>query len=215
MDHSIGRLMETLKCMDCVEDTIVIFASDNGAKTDDVYEDTSLYPGRYPKMPRTGSNDPLRGCKAQAYEGGIRTPALVSWPGTVKPRRIDTPMHIVDWFATFAAMLGRDIYDDEGLDGVDIMSILKDDAAPEERALYWNINMNCFAVRKGAWKLLVNADRASGKTELYNIDEDPRERVDLSEKQPALVAELEKELARCRERDASLLHPEVRDSAKR
>ncbi len=77
-DHAVGRLVEALKCLDQVESTIVIFASDNGAVTTYPSQDTPKYPGRYDDMPRTGSNYPLRGHKAQLYEGGIRTPAAIS-----------------------------------------------------------------------------------------------------------------------------------------
>ena len=97
MDAAVGRMIEALDKTGQRDHTIVIFTSDNGAQID---WKGGQYPPPNPHLTNFSSNKPLRGAKSTAYEGGIRVPALVSWPGVVKSRKISTPLHIVDWMPT-------------------------------------------------------------------------------------------------------------------
>ena len=85
MDYAVGQLIEALECTGQYENTIVVFSSDNGAPTACSIQEMNRYPGWQEETPRLGSNLPLRGQKAQMYEGGIRTPTLISWPGVLQP----------------------------------------------------------------------------------------------------------------------------------
>ncbi len=91
MDHAVGRLVESLRRTDQIANTLVVFTSDNGALESDTLGQSQLYPGYQEASPRLGSNLPLRGNKAQLYEGGIRTPSLVSLARHSGPRQGDDP----------------------------------------------------------------------------------------------------------------------------
>jgi arylsulfatase A-like enzyme len=191
MDHAVGRLVETLKCLDRIHNTIVVFVSDNGASTSTLGDDTRLYPGWHEDMPRTGSNYPLRGTKATVYEGGIRTPAAVMWPSVWAPRKVAEPLHIVDWMPTFAALLGVEPPVDPCWDGKNILPLLNGEVETlGSRPLYWNLTHNRFAVRYEGWKL-IQIEREWGlQRELYHIAEDPYEERDLAARHPEIVERL-------------------------
>ena len=202
MDHSLGRMIETLKRLDQVENTIVVFASDNGAGTTNPSADTAKYPGRHEDMPRTGSNYPLRGHKAQLYEGGIRTPGAIVWPGRLKPFKLRQPLHMVDWMPTFAALLGCEPPSDPRWDGADVLPLLSGERAEApERPLYWNLTHSRFALRLGAWKLICRERNTGYDWELFNIAEDPLEERDLSSRHPDIVERLLDQIARQRRLD--------------
>jgi len=88
LDSAVGEIVESLKCLSQLENTIIVFTSDNGAVTYNPSRDTIKYPGKYYDTPRLGSNYPLRGHKAQLYEGGIRTPAAVFWQHQLQPTKM-------------------------------------------------------------------------------------------------------------------------------
>lgn len=201
MDHNVGRLIEALKESEQLENTLVIFTSDNGAVTYDPSKDTALYPGHQEDMPRTGSNGELRGHKAQIYEGGIRTPAAVSWPGTLSSSKVCEPIQMVDWLPTLAKLIGSKEHDDSW-DGQDIFKILQGKASsPVDRIFYWNLNHNWFGIRKNGWKLIFKEDVNS--TELFHINKDPLEKIDLAREHPEIVEDLMLCLANERKRDDS------------
>lgn len=198
MDHCVGQLVEKLKILNQLDNTIIIFASDNGASTKNGFQDTALYPGRHDDMPRTGSNYPLHGNKAQVFEGGIRTPACISWAGKLKPRKHNLPIHIADWLPTFASILDHDLGNEISLDGQDISSIIFDDVDTDyQRTLYWNLNHSRFAVRKGDWKLIVRED----ETYLFDIKNDPLEERNQVINHPEIVESLKTTLAQLHQND--------------
>jgi arylsulfatase A-like enzyme len=163
-------------------------------------------------MPRTGSNYPLRGHKGQLYEGGIRTPAAISWPAALKPGRVTTPVHIADWVPTLAALASLER--DAGLlgaplDGTDVSEALRDPGLRSERPpMYWNLRHARFAVRDGAWKLIRRLRKDSTDTELYDVEADPLEERDVAEDNPTRVQELINLLERLRADDDTLARPE-------
>jgi arylsulfatase A-like enzyme len=191
LDYNIGRMIEHLKCLDQIHDTIVIFVSDNGASTAHLGTDTAKYPGWHEDMPRRGNNDPLRGTKATVWEGGIRTPASIMWRSVLEPGKLETPLHIVDWMPTLAALLGCDVPDDPQWDGIDIWPLITGEVTEEpDRPLYWNLQHSRFAVRHEGWKLIHRQRESGPETLLFHIDTDPLEEYDVAADHPQVVNEL-------------------------
>ena len=210
MDHAIGQLVEVLERTCQRDDTIVVFASDNGAIPGDPLHDTDKYPGRHEEMPRLGSNLPLRGQKAQMYEGGIRTPALINWPGTLQPRKLKHPVQVVDWMPTFAALVGYTPAVDPRWDGVDIGPLLKGQVEQvDRRAMFWNFRGNSFGVRQGDWKLITGEEMDPGQAELFNLGADPYETRNLAAREPERVHQLLEIVAAERQLDGTSRRSDV------
>ncbi len=168
MDRRIGDVMAKLKELGIDDNTLVIFTSDNGG---------AWYNG----MPDL--NAPFRGWKATFFEGGIRTPLFMRWPGRIAPgtQRADTTGHI-DIFSTIAAAAGAKVPGDRVIDSENIL------AGPAQRqAMFWRSG-DYRAVRAGDWKLQVT--KRPEKARLYNLAVDPTERHDLAASDPARVAAL-------------------------
>ena len=202
LDHSVGRLIETLKLLEQETNTIVIFASDNGGVTRNPSNDVAKYPGWHEDMPRTGCNAPLRGHKGQVYEGGVRTPAAMMWPSRLQRRVVRRPIQMVDWAPTFAALLGAQPPADSLWDGVNVWPLISGESdEPRERVMYWNLQHNRFAVREGDWKLIHRERNTGPETELYNIALDPLEERNVVADNPGVVARLMKRLAEQRALD--------------
>lgn len=189
MDDGIGKIIRALERTGQRENTLVIFASDNGGQHS--WHSETEYRGKYADKPHSvlGNNFPLRGWKTELYEGGIRVPAFANWPGTLKPGVVDAPVHISDWLPTLCSLSGSQQHlQPLDLDGENIWPLLTGELqkAPE-RSLYWKI-AGYFAVRKGDWKLLVH--RKSEAVELYDLKTDFRESQDISGEHPDKVAQL-------------------------
>lgn len=172
-DKGVGKLMETLDRLELTENTIVWFLSDNGG------------------MKRTSDNRPLRGAKWASYEGGLRVPFVVSWPGHVKPNTVlDAPVTSLDIGATSVALSGGNL-SKTNIDGVDISAYMTglNKGAPHKE-LFWrigrNFNEKSGVLRVGDYKLIVKND----KVQLFNLKEDLSETTDLSKKQPERVQEM-------------------------
>ena len=181
------------------ENTLILFTSDNGGQHS--WHSETEYRGKYADKPHTvlGNNYPLRGWKGDLYEGGIRVPAFVNWPGRLNSGAIDFPVHISDWLPTLCELIGTETPSGHTLDGQSIWPLLVGEKqAAEDRPIYWKIKSH-YAVRKGNWKLLLN--RNSNKAELYNLKNDFRETQDLSENNPEKVAYLMELLERFKEGD--------------
>ena len=199
MDDGIGRIVDALNHTGQRKNTLIVFVSDNGGQKS--WQSKSQYKGRYADKPHTvlGDNLPLRGWKGQVYEGGIRVPALANWPGTLKPGKVTTPAHIVDWMPTLCKLTGYAPDKDLNWDGCDIWPLLSGVGGPlGPRTLYWKIP-GASAVRHGAWKLIVAGN--GEKAELYNLADDPYEKQDLAQQHPQRVNDLKLLLARITEHD--------------
>lgn len=191
-DRQVGRLLDGLKELGMDENTIVIFASDNGA--------LPTFQGE-----RSGG---LRGSKLSLYEGGIRMPFIVRWPAGIPAGVVDKKSLIngVDLFPTFCALGGATLPKGVNLDGQNLSASFQGRTAKHKGLLFWEYgrNTNSFAfakgkdrspnlaVRDGQWKLLLNADGTGA--ELYDLEADPNEDADLAEKNPRIVKRLSKEL---------------------
>jgi arylsulfatase A len=173
LDKSVGEIMGALKKEGLLENTLVVFTSDNGGYIN--------YSGGFQNI---SSNGPLRGQKAQVYEGGHRVPAIVSWPNKIKAGVSSQTTHSTDWFPTFAKLAGISISNIQ-LDGLDLAPLLFEGKALEDRRLFWRIRGN-WAIRSGPWKLV----HANDKTELYNLADDIGETKDLASSMPARVKRL-------------------------
>ena len=179
MDAGIGKIIDALEESGQRDKTLVLVISDNGGQFS--WHSNTEYHGDYANKPHVvlGNNYPLRGWKGDLYEGGIRVPAIVNWPGKLKPGAVDFPIHISDWLPTLCNLTGseKNLQSLKKRDGQNIWLYLTNQKNAEERALYWKTGQQ-FAVREGNWKLVVNSK--TNKAELYNVESDFREAEDVS-----------------------------------
>lgn len=219
LDNSIGRLVAALDRLGQRDRTMVVFLSDNGG-VDIAYSPRrfSQAQGATPPTPtelaierREFSNAPLRMGKGSHYEGGIRVPCLVRWPGVIAPGLVsDVPIHVVDWLPTLLAAAGGRAPARHPVDGVDLAPVFRGGAAPE-RALFWYMPFYevrwgatpAAIVREGDWKLIEyfgdHFDAAGRyipepKLELFNLRHDLGERHDRSAREPSRVRALQLQL---------------------
>ena len=186
VDWVVGRVMQALKETGIDENTLIVFASDNGcspaARIDDM-----IAKGHYP-------NYIYRGAKADLYDGGHRIPLIVSWPKKITHHKVDQIVCLTDFFSTFAALTGYKVKNDEGEDSYDISQLLFDPDNKNEirEAVVHHSITGAFSIRKGEWKLLLSpgsggwsAPRPEDETpdmpnyQLYNMNEDISEKVNL------------------------------------
>jgi arylsulfatase A-like enzyme len=177
LDGYVGRLLAELERLGLASDTIVFFTSDNG-------------PVRAPRAEVLGSAGGLRGHKSTLYEGGIRVPMLVRWPGRVSAGRVsDEPWMFADFLPTCAELAGLPV--PAGLDGRSVLPVLLGRAETlGERPFYWEFPRDRLhqAARLGRWKAVrYGMDRP---IELYDLATDPAETTDVAARQPAAVATL-------------------------
>lgn len=175
MDRASGQILDKLEELGLDENTIVVFANDNGGPTD-----------------KNGSvNLPLSGTKSNHLEGGIRVPFLIRWPEKLEAGVYDYPVSTLDLLPTFVNAGGGDADTISNIDGVDLIPYItgENDGRPHE-FLYWK--KDCRAVvRHGDWKLLRFPDRPA---ELYNIAEDISEHNNLASQYPEKVKEMYKQI---------------------
>ncbi|MDP6119076.1 MAG: sulfatase-like hydrolase/transferase [Planctomycetota bacterium] len=195
MDDAIGQMLSALKRTGQWENTMVLFTSDNGGSGG--WRPTGKYPGKYEASPVLGNNLPLRGRKGSVYEGGIRVPACISWPGVLKPGKVTEPIHIVDWMPTLLSLLSYKVEEDLGWDGMNVWPLLTGKQAElEDREFYFKRGSST-ALRYGDWKLVQSGRRQ----ELFNLANDPNEKSNVAPEQKELVALLSGRLNRQRARD--------------
>jgi arylsulfatase A-like enzyme len=185
-DESVGRILDRLDRLGLSERTAVVFVSDNGGLS-------TLLRGRT-SMPT--SNVPLRAGKGWLYEGGVRAPLIVRWPGVAGGGRvIDLPTTTMDLFPTFLDMAALPTRPADHVDGVSLAGLLGGGDEPRDRPLFWHFphyhgsgNRPSSSVRSGAYKLVEWLE--DGRVELFDLDTDPGETRDLASERPDRVAEL-------------------------
>ncbi|MBD3181433.1 sulfatase-like hydrolase/transferase [Candidatus Poribacteria bacterium] len=210
MDHAVGQLVESVVRRCEMDKTIIVFTSDNGAIPEYSPGDLSKYPGWQEATPRLGSNLPLRGQKAQLYEGGIRTPSLISWPSVLEPRKIEHPMHIVDWMPSFTKLVNYTPKEDPMWDGKDIWPLISgEEEEAEERSIFWNFRGTEFCLRRGNWKLITNENMNPKNSQLYNISEDPYETHDFIKEKPDMVRDMLDEISQERQLDGVSVRDDI------
>ena len=190
MDHNVGRVLQTLDEYGLSENTVVIMTSDNGGVDFPVR-------GILPT-----SNHPLRSGKGTLYEGGIRVPLIVRWPGRTQANtKSHAPVISQDFLPTFAEAFDLEMANPDTLDGVSLLEHFSEFAKPiAARNLYWHFphyytrNTPCSAIRHEQWKLLYFYE--TGEVELYDLKRDLGERRDQSataaERAEHLLAELQR-----------------------
>ena len=173
MDDAIGQVMDALDRKGVLDDTLVMFLNDNGGTQS------------------AGWNEPYRGKKSGFFEGGIRVPAVLRWPGQIPSgSESDALLHAVDLFPTFAGLAGADTEAGLPLDGLDAWEAIAEGAeSPRDEVVY-----ALGVIRAGDWKLIEADvdlyDPAPGSVLLYNIEEDPYEQTNRAASETEKVAEL-------------------------
>lgn len=200
VDNSVGRILDELEELGLSENTLVAYFSDNGGlisrfdripllakERQHIYEgDTLLYVA--------SSNTPLRAEKGTVYEGGIREPMILRWPGTLDPGKLNHALvSSVDFLPTFADLAGIDLPAEQVFDGISMVDILEGSAPNPERAIFWHYPVYhhdepASVIRKGKWKLIHNL--VNDRLFLYDLENDIGESTDLSQANPELTDEL-------------------------
>lgn len=179
LDHSIGRIVNSLRRSGQLRNTLILFAGDNGGE-------------------RFSYQWPLTGQKASVNEGGIRVPMMLSWPGEIAPRQLDdAPVYTQDWTATLLELAGAEAHADYPLDGVSLVEHLLRRRGIPERDMFWRME-DGRALRRGNLKYA----RIDGTDRLYDLASDVREQADLAAKRPDDLAALRRAWERI---DATLL----------
>jgi arylsulfatase A-like enzyme len=181
VDRGVGDILQALRSQGLEQNTIVIFTNDNGGVG-------------------LSHSAPLFHRKFSAWEGGIRVPALIRWPGRIPAGTVSAQVGItMDLTASILAATATPVPSDARLDGINLLPILQGAAPEVERTLFWRtggpspVNMNQKAVRSGDWKLLI--DGAVTRIFLFNVKADPGEREDLFARRQEIAQRLQQRLA--------------------
>lgn len=194
LDDAVGQVRSALRGAGLDKNTCVFFMSDNGA----THEERADHRGR---PYEGGSNRPYRGWKGSLFEGGMRVPAILSWPGAVRPGVVADALAAIDFAPTF---LGRV---PPSLDGMNVSGLLKDRSPIPERTLFWEYDKQ-LAARSGPWKLLTShREFLNGPlTEsewLSDLRDDPGEKRNVAGMHPDIVASLKRKMTAWKQENAS------------
>jgi arylsulfatase A-like enzyme len=186
VDQGVGRMTKALDELKLSEKTVVVFTSDNGG------------------LSKNTSNAPFRVGKGSAYEGGVRIPLIVSWPGTIAPgTACDVPVVTPDWYPTMLDLAGAKPLPSQVVDGMSLAPLLRGKDAPKREAIYWHYPhyhgggaTPYGAIRQGDWRLVEFFE--DNHVELYNLRNDVGEAKDLAAEMPEKARELQRKLAEWR-----------------
>lgn len=184
IDEGIGMVMNKLQKLGIADNTLIVFTGDNGGES------------------RVTENGPLRAGKSTLYEGGIRIPLVIRWPGKVKPGSVcRTPTMNIDFYSTFAEIVGAELGARQRVDGVSVLPLLKGHSISRD-ALYWHYPLDkphflggrsSGAVRCGQWKLIEFFE--DQRLELYNLADDVGEKNNVVQEYPDKVRQLHQQLS--------------------
>jgi len=183
VDDSVGRIMKKLEALKLSENTILFFTSDNGG------------------LLRSTSNVPLRAGKGSAYEGGVRVPLIIRWPGVTRPgSTCDVPVISTDFFPTLLAMAGAKDDSQRAVDGESLVPLLRQSGSLRRDAIYWHYPhyhpggaIPYSAIRRGDFRLIEFFE--DNHIELYDLKNDIGEKEDLAAKMPEKAEQLRSRLA--------------------
>lgn len=174
LDEAVGRVLDALAARAVLDRTLVVFLSDNGG--------SSLL---------GGSNKPLRGAKSELWEGGVRVPAIASWPGVLPAWAVrQTPVHVIDLFPTFVRLAGGSLEQPLPLDGLDAWPAIARGEPLARQELLINAQAHQSALLAGDLKLVRTQSIEGPRVELYDVAADPGEKRDLAPRMRERVDEL-------------------------
>jgi arylsulfatase A len=185
--------MKTLERLKIAENTLVILCSDNGPVLDDGYKDQAVE-----KLGDHKPSGPYRGGKYSVYEGGTRTPFIASWKGKILPGVSDEMVCTIDIAASFAALTGTPIQENEFPDSFDVSEALLGKAGAKGRdhlIQQDNGSVGKFGYRAGQWKL-VSLGSKTQKLELFDLSKDPSENTDVIKDNPEIAEQMKERLAK-------------------
>ena len=183
VDESVGRVMDALKKLKKLDNTLVIFTSDNGG------------------FAKATNHAPLRGNKGSYYEGGIRVPFIIRWSGVAKAGHVsDVPVISMDLYPTCLTAAGLPPHPAQHRDGLDLLPLVNGSGTLKRDALHWHYphynshpsSVPSSVLRKGNWKLIETFDPEG--VELYHLGRDLSETTNLATREPAQLKELRREL---------------------
>lgn len=242
IDWSTGKILEALRELGLDEQTVVVFTSDNGAaargggmaakggKAANAKK-AGAEAGRFPGRSYGGSNGVLRGGKGGTFEGGVRVPLAVRWPGGIAGgREVTTPVSLMDLFPTFAKLAGAALPEGRIYDGRDLRPYFTAEGRDEPRTIYHYFGYQAQAIREGRWKLFVKVDkrpdpvprslwyehqprvfenqhRLLAEPLLYDLEADIGETRDMAKAHPEIVARLTATMAAHEAKLRSTLRP--------
>jgi arylsulfatase A-like enzyme len=187
LDDSVGRVLDALQQQALDANTIVIFTSDNGG----------LHVLESPNTPAT-HNTPYRAGKGYLYEGGLRAPLIIRWPGQIPPQVAPWIMSNLDWTPTLMEFVGGAA--PEGVDGISMAKSLREQTPPPDRPFFFHFphytnqgSRPAGAIRDGDWKLIEYYD--NGALELFNVVKDASELQDVHEAETTRTQEMRQRLA--------------------
>ncbi len=208
-DQSLGQVVDALKAQGIDDNTLLVFFSDNGGHA--IYTNMA----------------PLRGSKGSFYEGGIREPLVMWWPGQIQPGTCSTPVTGMDFYPTFARLAQAE-RPNQPVDGMDVMPLAWGTGQLADRDLFWHFpaylegylpgqvwrTTPVSVIRSGQWKLLHYYE--TGLNELYNLETDPYETTNLAGEQEQVTEDLLKRLRKWQKETGALipteLNPRYRES---
>ncbi len=181
MDKAVGEIISALDDEGLRKNTLIVFSSDNGG----------------PNPARITSNGKLRAGKGTVYEGGVRVAAFAHWEGSLKPRAVNEPLHMVDWYPTLLKLTGARLEQKLPVDGLNIWPVLAEGNRSPHEAILINAAPDGGAIRVGDWKLVVTQSGQRGRrrqrqaaqasVELFNLATDPGEAENLALGNPEKV----------------------------
>jgi arylsulfatase A-like enzyme len=189
MDEQIGRVIAALEQKGMLDNTLIIFQSDNGGTRD------AMFAGAITDMSKVvlpANNGPYRSGKGTLYEGGTRVAALAAWPGHIKEgSTVNEMIHTVDLYPTLLGIAGGNLGKAKPLDGVDVWGTITEGKPSPRTEIVYNIEPFRAAIRDGDWKLVWRTQLPQS-VELYNLAEDVSETKNLAGQHPDKVADLQK-----------------------
>jgi len=189
IDWGVGRILDTLRLEGLAENTFVVFTSDNGPWL--IYNEHG------------GSAGLLREGKGCTFEGGMREPCIMWWPGTIKPGVVHDIGATMDVYTTILTLAGAKVPDDRVVDGMDLSPVLHGTGPSPRKVVFYYRGARLWAIRKGLYKAHFSTRLAYGKDKevrhdpplLYHLGRDPSEKYDISKDHPEVLADIQKEVA--------------------
>jgi arylsulfatase len=201
LDEHVGTILSHLEKHGLTDNTIVVFTSDNGPTHRGPDKRWNIGGAACTFFDSTGG---LRGYKGSCYEGGIRIPCIVRWPGHIAPNSVSaTPSYFPDWFPTLASIAGAELPCEHSVDGTDLAPVFRGENLNRADPMVWEFYdyNGILAIRQGKWKAIRNGLLLKGgpkNWELYDLENDPGEKNNLAAQHPDIVSQLESSHSRTR-----------------